>query len=185
MTSSTATGVTRRHLLRFGLGAAALVAAKPVLAVTAIAPEPRKLRFYNTHTNEKLTVVYWKDGEYSWEGLRQINHILRDFRTGEVFPIDANLLEQVHALDLRLGGDREFHIISGYRSPKTNAMLAATTDGVAKQSLHMVGQAIDIRVKGVDTTHVRDTAIAMHAGGVGYYRKSDFVHLDLGKVRNW
>jgi uncharacterized protein YcbK (DUF882 family) len=181
----TASGVSRRRLLQLGLGAATLIAAKPVLAVTAVAPEPRALSFFNTHTSEKLTAVYWNQGEYSWEGLRKINHILRDFRTDEVFPMDAKLLEQLHELDRKLGGGREFHIISGYRSPKTNAMLAANSEGVAKKSLHMVGHAIDVRVKNIELTHVRDTAIGMKAGGVGYYSKSDFVHLDIGKVRNW
>ena len=185
MQKLTATGVSRRHLLRLGLGAAALVAAKPALAVTAVAPEPKSLSFFNLHTSEQLTAVYWKDGEYSWEGLRKINHILRDFRTDEVFPIDAKLLEILNKLDGKLGGGRTFQIISGYRSPKTNEMLRASSDGVAKKSLHMLGHAIDVRVKDIELTHVRDTAIKMKTGGVGYYSKSDFVHLDIGAVRSW
>jgi uncharacterized protein YcbK (DUF882 family) len=183
---TTDTGVSRRHLLRFGLAAATLIAAKPVLAATAVAPEPRRLSFENLHTGEKLSAVYWDGGEYSWEGLRQINHILRDFRTDEVFPIDARLLEVLHRVDGKLGGGHVFQIISGYRSPKTNAMLhAADSEGVAKKSMHMMGQAIDIRVKDVDLAYVRQTAINLKTGGVGYYSKSQFVHLDLGKVRSW
>ncbi|MBX6322896.1 MAG: DUF882 domain-containing protein [Rhodospirillaceae bacterium] len=149
-------------------------------------PAEKRLRFDNLHTGERCTVTFWANGDYVWEGLREINHVLRDFRTGEVYPIDVKLLELLHALDGRLGGGRRFAVISGYRSPKTNAMLAALDgSGVAKNSLHMSGRAIDIRVDGLALTDLRQTAIALGRGGVGFYPRSDFVHVDIGPVRVW
>jgi uncharacterized protein YcbK (DUF882 family) len=175
---------SRRSFLQLGLGAAVVLAAPRAFA-RAPGPAERVLHFQDLHTGERTASTYWANGDYVWEGLREINHVLRDFRTDDVYPIDVKLLEQVHALDQRLGGKRKFLVISGYRSPKTNAMLAANSDGVAKNSMHMSGRAIDIRVEGVELSHLRKTAIDMARGGVGYYPKSEFVHLDIGRVRSW
>ncbi len=148
-------------------------------------PSHKSLAFQNTHTGDKLKLTYFEKGEYINDALEEINFVLRDFRTGDVYPIDVDLLDQLHDLKLALGINRPFHIISGYRSPITNARLRSQSSGVANNSLHMQGRAIDIRVEDFDTRHIRNAALAMRCGGVGYYPESDFVHLDTGKFRTW
>jgi uncharacterized protein YcbK (DUF882 family) len=138
----------------------------------------------HTHTGEALTVTYFADGAYVPEALAQIDHLLRDFRTGEVSPIGTGLLDALHALAGVCGGET-FEVISGYRSAATNAMLQNTSEGVATNSLHLQGRAVDVRLTGFDTAKLRDAAIALGRGGVGYYPASDFVHLDTGRVRRW
>lgn len=173
---------TRRELLR---SAACLLpaAALPGLA-TASAGQPRRLRFSHCHTSEKLDVIYSEDGSYLPDALDEINGLLRDFRSGEVYPIDTGLLDALHDLQARTGGS-VYEIISAYRSPSTNEMLRKTGGGVAKRSYHMRGMAMDVRLRGVDTAQLRKAALALKAGGVGYYPKSDFIHLDTGRVRFW
>jgi uncharacterized protein YcbK (DUF882 family) len=178
---------SRRSVLKLGLGAAAatILASQPSWARAPQPPEKR-LCFQNLHTGECVTSTYWAKGDYVWEGLREVNHVLRDFRTDDVYPIDVKLLDVLHALDDKLGGRSKFMVISGYRSPRTNAMLAAADgSGVAKNSLHMSGRAIDVRVHGLGLADLRKVAIDLKRGGVGYYPKSDFVHLDIGRVRSW
>jgi len=164
------------------------MAAAPFLARTPLAraafEAPRALDLLHTHTDEKLSVVYYDKGGYLPDALRAVDKLLRDFRTGESHPIDAQLLDILHALGTAAGGGT-FHIISGYRSPATNATLADKSAGVARNSLHMQGRAIDVRLGGRDTAQLRDAAIALSQGGVGYYPASDFVHLDTGRVRRW
>jgi uncharacterized protein YcbK (DUF882 family) len=151
----------------------------------AAAAAPRALSFSHTHTGERLRIVYFADGAYQPEPLAQVDWLLRDFRTGDAHAIDRTLLDTLHALCVACGGNT-FEIISGYRSPKTNAMLRNKgAGGVAKRSLHMDGRAIDVRLAGVDTARLRAAAIALRRGGVGYYRDSDFVHLDTGRPRAW
>jgi len=149
----------------------------------AAAPE-RSLSFYNLHTSEKLKTVYWAEGAYVPEGLAAINHHLRDYRTGEVREIDRRLLDLLYQLHGRLETNQPFQLISGYRSSATNAMLRAHSDGVAQHSLHMDGMAADIRVEGRSLEQIRQTALGMKLGGVGYY-PSQFVHVDVGRVRFW
>lgn len=151
---------------------------------SALTPE-RKLAFYNIHTGEKLNAVYWADGAYQADGLTGIYKLLRDYRSGDVSPINTGLLNLLHTLSASLDTNEPFHVISGYRSPATNAMLAEKGDGVAKHSLHMEGLAIDIRVPGRELADVRRAALALAGGGVGYYPTSDFVHVDVGRVRQW
>lgn len=151
----------------------------------ARAAEQRALRFYNTHTHERISVTYKQGGGYAPEALAQINHILRDHRSGDVYRIDAELLDFLYDLLQKLDYHDEVHIISGYRSPKTNATLRKKSSGVAAGSLHMQGKALDFRLPGVSTSKVRDAALAMKRGGVGYYQKLDFVHIDTGRVRRW
>lgn len=178
---------SRRGFLRTGAAvlAAASLPGKTWAALPAPSVPERKLGLYNTHTGEQLNTVYWADGNYQTDGLRDIYHLLRDHRSGEISPIDTGLLELLHVLSASLGTSERFQVISGYRSPATNAMLAQKSSGVAKHSLHMEGLAIDIRVPGRDLADVRRAAIALNGGGVGYYPSSDFVHVDVGRVRTW
>ena len=146
---------------------------------------PRELTFHHTHTEEELHIVYWRTGSYVPEALDAVNRFLRDFRTGDQVSIDPHLLDVLHTLALATGTKSSFHVISGYRSPQTNASLRKRRRGVARNSQHLRGRAIDVRLEDVDTTTLRDTAIALGRGGVGYYKKSRFVHVDTGPVRTW
>jgi len=176
--------VGRRRLLRVAAGCAAGLFSAPLLAVPAKEKE-RKIALYNTHTGETLTRVYRANGKYVRESLREINHILRDHRNDEVSVIDPDLIDQLYNLRKRLDGKQPFHIICGYRSPETNAIMRLESSGVAKRSLHMEGRAIDVRLPGTKLSQLRKAALAMKQGGVGYYPKSDFVHIDTGQVRTW
>lgn len=148
-------------------------------------PTLRELAFYNLHTGESLKTDYWAEGDYLPDAMVNINHILRDFRTNQVLPIDLQLLDLLNSLRSTLGTAQPFQIVSGYRSPATNLNLAANSDGVAKGSLHMQGKAIDLRIEGTVLDDLRQAAIGLKGGGVGYYPKSNFVHLDVGRVRHW
>ena len=177
----------RRVLLRQGL-AAALVLASPGIARAALAlrsGEPAEISFYNTHTSERLEVVYRDANGYLPDAMAAVSHILRDHRNDEIKPIDPALLDQLHRIGAVLGTDQPFHVISGYRSPETNAKLAAASNGVARHSMHLEGRAIDIRLPGKPLTQLHRAALALHAGGVGAYPSSDFVHIDTGRVRTW
>lgn len=178
-------GVSRRSFLGLGLGAAAAtVLTCPVDAAVRAMPE-RALHLYNTHTGESLKTVYWSDGRYLAKSLVQINRILRDHRSGDVHPIDPRLLDVMVAVHKKFGLKGAIHIISAYRSPTSNAMLAAASDGVAHNSLHMSGKAVDIRIPGHSTGTVGRAAKVLRAGGVGTYPASNFVHIDTGRVRSW
>jgi uncharacterized protein YcbK (DUF882 family) len=177
-----------RHLSRrrfvVGLAGAIPVLAMPhaAWAATTVA---RTLDFVHTHTGEHLSVEYFGGGAYLPDALTTVNHFLRDFRTGDIHPIDPNLLDLLHHLTQLTGSVRPFQVISGYRSPVTNEMLRHLSEGVAPGSLHMQGQAIDIRLADVALGSLRDAALATRRGGVGYYPASDFVHVDTGRVRAW
>jgi len=146
---------------------------------------PRKLAFYNLHTDEKLIMTYFEDGQYVKGAMQEINYLLRDHRSGDVRAMDPKLFNLLHDLQAKLGGNKTFQVISGYRSPSTNAMLNKKSNGVATKSLHMQGQAIDIRIEGVDSKIIQRASMTLKQGGVGYYRKSNFVHVDTGRVRAW
>ncbi len=145
----------------------------------------RVISFYNTHTHERLTVTYKKGDAYVPEAMDKISKIMRDHRSGDIHPIDPKLMDFLYDLLTEVGNHGEVHIISGYRSPATNKKLRQKSKGVASKSQHMQGKALDFRLPGTDTTVLRDTARAMQRGGVGYYRKLDFVQIDTGRVRNW
>lgn len=145
----------------------------------------RKLPFQHTHTGESLSLLCTSEGAFDSEGLDRVDHFLRDFRTGEVHQIDSGLLEFLRDLHRETESNGVFEVISGYRSSATNAMLRGKSRDVAKKSLHMQGRAIDVRLTDVATDELRDAAIRLKRGGVGYYRKSDFVHLDTGRFRTW
>jgi uncharacterized protein YcbK (DUF882 family) len=188
----TPAGIGRRAFLGFGVVAAA-TALSPLGAQAAPPAAARKapvrtLSFFNTHTGERLKATYCCDGKYEPDALKQINHILRDWRVDKVKVIDPHLLDLLHELGGTLETDSPFHIISGYRSPVTNATLRArggNHTGVASKSLHLVGKAVDIRVPGVKLDHLRGAARSLKLGGVGYYPSSNFVHVDTGRVRFW
>ena len=171
----------RRELIRLAAGAFAL--ALPGVASAALTP--RRVAFHNLHTGESLDALYFDKGAYVPDALRAVNKVLRDFRTGDVHPIDPALLDLLASLSGRLGTRASYQVISGYRSPKTNAMLHKASNGVATRSLHMQGMAIDIRVQGVDLGRLHKAALAEGRGGVGYYPSSNFVHVDVGPVRQW
>jgi uncharacterized protein YcbK (DUF882 family) len=173
----------RRRLLQ---SAASLlpIALVPLPAWTHAAGA-RSLSFVHTHTSEKLDVVYADEGRYVPEALAEINRLLRDFRSGDVHPIDPALLDILHDARQLTGGQRRFAVISAFRSPTTNDMLRHRSGGVAQNSLHVRGQAIDVRLEGVSTRRLREAALAMGRGGVGYYPDSDFLHLDTGRPRAW
>jgi len=174
----------RRQVL-FGAGIAILGSvASPALAGIG-RTNVRKLSFDNLHTGERLKAEYWVDGEYVPDALLDINRLLRDFRTGDVHPIEPKLLDVLSMLHGMLETESDFQVISGYRSPKTNATLREQSNGVAATSLHMQGMAIDVRIGGRPLTGLRDAALRIAAGGVGYYPKSNFVHVDVGRVRRW
>ena len=180
------TNMQRRNFLKQSAGALAAVAFPNILlADSATKAREKRLALYNIHTGERVEAVYWADGRYVGEEMARLERLLRDYRTGETHPIDLKLYDLLHVLQSRLGTEGVYHIISGYRSPKTNAMLRKHSRGVAKRSLHMQGRAIDIRLQGVDLATLRKTALQMRRGGVGYYPKSGFVHVDTGRVRQW
>jgi len=174
--------VGRRHFLA-GAGASLFVPR----SAFANDSGTRLLSFDNLHTGEKLKVEYWAEGQYFPDALAQVNHVLRDFRSGDVYPIAPRLLDLLSMLRARLETTEPVSVISAYRSPKTNAMLRGEHEhsGVASKSLHMQGMAIDIRIAGRSLAALHTAALAQRVGGVGYYPQSDFVHVDVGRVRTW
>ena len=168
------------------LGAGGIAAAMLILPRRAHASaSPRSLTFRHTHTQERLAVTYAIGDRYEPDALDRVARFLRDFRNGEVHAIDPALLDQLHTLTSVTAGNATIDVISGYRSPATNRMLHERSHGVATQSLHLEGRAIDIRVAGVRLADLHDAALSLRAGGVGYYPASDFVHVDTGRVRRW
>ncbi len=174
----------RRRFLQTVLGTSAALTTSPLWASLHPVAE-RRLEFTNLHTGEALRATFWVDGQYQKAELTAVNRLLRDHRSGDVHPIDLKLLDQLYLLQQSVGVSGAFHVISGYRSPKTNAKLHNQSSGVAKKSLHMQGRAIDIRLPGCKLKHLRQAALDLGAGGVGYYPKSDFIHVDTGRVRRW
>lgn len=178
--------MNRRYFLSAALAAvAAPVAAAPFFS-RRLLDRPRVLSFRHLHTDELIDVTYRIGDIYQRAALQRLNYFFRDFRTGDVTTMDPRLFDILYDLKLRLGDTHaSFDVISGYRSPKTNSRLRKASSGVAKNSLHLWGQAIDVRFPDYSTRRLRDAAIALGRGGVGYYRRSDFVHLDTGSVRTW
>lgn len=185
--------MNRRSFLALGAKAAAGICLARAVPAWANVPsslsersqKTKSLSFYHTHTREQLNITYAKAGEYDPEALSRINTYLRDFRTAEVHPIDPDVLDILWTIQQKMCCNSTYEIISGYRSPKTNQLLRQKSSGVAKRSLHMKGKALDVRITGEKTRNVRDCAISLKSGGVGYYAKSNFVHIDTGRVRTW
>ncbi|MBI5409626.1 MAG: YcbK family protein [Nitrospirae bacterium] len=180
--------VSRRGLLTGGIVtiATSLIPRKAFSAVKDVLLETeRSLFLYNVYTGEKLKADYWSNGQYISDVLTEVNHLFRDHLTEAIETIDTNLLDLLYSLKEKLKINEPFNIVSGYRSPQTNAKLRKWRRGVAKNSLHMYGKAVDIRVPGYSTKAVRLAAIELQGGGVGYYPRSGFVHLDVGEIRYW
>jgi uncharacterized protein YcbK (DUF882 family) len=183
----------RRAFLKNSLVLASATAALPTLSraanVAGLAgdalPNERSLRLYNIHTGESLKTTFWADGKFVPESLQDVNKLLRDYRNNKIDTMDPTLLLLLDHVNAKFGSEKVIHVISGYRSPETNAMLHEKTDGVAKHSLHMEGKAMDIRIPGHDLADLHKVAMSLRAGGVGYYPASNFVHMDTGRVRYW
>jgi uncharacterized protein YcbK (DUF882 family) len=171
-----------RHVTRRGI-------AKPYLAKNLATGEAgcsiRKVSLRNLHTEECLDTVYYENGHYDPDALHAVNRVLRDFRNGQQHQIEPQLIDLLDTIRAKTGTNQPFHVISGYRSPQTNAMLHEESSGVAAHSLHMEGEAIDIRLADVALDHLRNAAWSLQRGGVGYYAASNFVHVDVGDVRHW
>ncbi|WP_343078891.1 YcbK family protein [Ostreiculturibacter nitratireducens] len=187
MTSKSSTGITRRGLL--GAFAATAVAAAPTYSnafgLLRGAGDIRRIRMYSGRTGETLDTIYWIEGDYIKEALREINHFMRDWRTDEVIGIDARTVDIAAAAHRLMDVNEPYMLLSGYRSPTTNAMLRSRSRGVAKNSLHMKGQAADLRLKSRSVGQMYKAATACNAGGVGKYSRSNFVHMDCGPIRTW
>jgi len=181
---------TRRRLMQtalasgIGLVGTRLAFAQDGVTKQTSAPE-RALELRNTHTGESLHVVYRRGDDYDAAALAKLRNLMRDHRNGEAHDIDVALYDQLFDLAQAAHCEPRFEIISGYRSPESNASLAAAGRGVSKHSLHMEGRAIDVRLHGCDCATLRDLALTAARGGVGYYRNSDFVHIDTGRFRTW
>lgn len=180
-------GTARRRFLLTASGAA-LLGALPMVARATLQTRstPRQLAMDNTHTHERIDLAFAVGTRYMPAALVQLNHFLRDHYSGRIGNMDPHLYDLMHQLRGALKARVPYEIISGYRSPQTNETLRTTRGGgVARHSLHMEGKAIDLRLPGVPLAEVRDAALALRAGGVGYYPGSDFVHVDTGRIRTW
>jgi len=176
--------INRRNFLGTCVGVSASLILPNAFAAP-IVQRDRVLSLFNTHTGENVTATYWAEGQYVKEGLKDIEWLLRDHRVGKAHSIDKRILDALYAMQCKVDCKRPFHIISGYRSEKTNSMLRGSSSGVAKKSFHMQGRAIDIRVPRFDTAKLRKAALSLKVGGVGYYPRSNFIHIDTGRVRSW
>jgi len=148
-------------------------------------PPEKAVALYNSHTGESLNATYWVRGQYLPEALSAVDRVLRDHRTDEIKPIDPQVLDLLYAINRELECHQPFYIISAYRSPTTNAYLRFMNRRVAEHSLHMDGKAVDLRLRGWASDTLRRVAIDIQMGGVGYYPRADFVHVDVGPVRYW
>jgi uncharacterized protein YcbK (DUF882 family) len=175
----------RRSFLKSSVALASAIGMPTLAKAAQSAPGERTLRLYNTHTGESLRSVFWAEGQFIPDALQDINKVLRDHRNNKVAEMDPKLLILLNEVSSKFGDGRTLHIISGYRSPESNAKLHANSNGVARHSMHMDGKAIDIRMPGTDLRQLHKAAMAMRGGGVGYYADSQFVHMDTGRVRYW
>ncbi len=179
--------LSRRGIL--GVFAASTVAAAPVMAnafgIIRGAGDYRRVRMYSGRTGESIDTVYWVEGKYIRDALNEINIFMRDWRTGQVIGIDPRTIDVATASHRLLQTNEPYMMLSGYRSPKTNAMLRSKSSGVAKNSLHMSGKAADLRLKSRSVAQMYKAAMNCRAGGVGKYSRSNFVHMDCGPVRTW
>ncbi len=179
----------RAPLKRFRLlfAVISLLVSTSLIQIAAAASSERTLSFHNMHTGEDATITYKRDGRYIPSAMQQINYMLRDWRRDEITTMDPRLIDLVWEIYQLSGSNQPINIISGYRSPTTNEMLRETTNGVAQNSQHILGKAMDIQLPGVDLTTLRNIALRMQIGGVGFYPTSGwpFVHVDVGSVRNW
>lgn len=188
--SSVLTGqgyIDRRQVLRLGLAGmlASIVPFTFAGEAKAAAHDAWRVTFRNAHTGDSFNGVYRVGNKYLPDAFERLNYVLRDFRTGEIFPMDPRVIDLMAIVQRKAAQKRPINIFSGYRSPKTNSYLRHASTGVAKNSFHMYGQALDMHIDGYSTKKLRNIALDLRAGGVGYYPKSDFVHIDTGSVRSW
>lgn len=177
--------INRRAFLKHSAMLACALGAPTIARAALVSPHEKSLKLFNIHTGETFNNVFWAEGRFLPDSLNDLNYLLRDFRSDTVKPIDPSLLSLLEKVSRQVGPGSTVHVISGYRSPETNQMLAERSNGVAKHSMHLEGKAIDIRVPGHELTTVRKIAMGLRAGGVGYYPDSQFVHIDTGRVRSW
>ena len=187
MTDTRSGGLTRRGLL--GAFAATLVTAAPTYSNAAGflrgGGDIRRIRMYSGRTGERIDMIYWIEGDYIKDAVKEIHHFMRDWRTNEATRIDARAIDIMAAAHALMDTSEAYMMLSGFRTPQTNAMLRSRSRGVAKNSLHMKGQATDLRLKSRSVNQMFKAASACHAGGVGKYSRSNFVHMDCGPVRHW
>ncbi|MEN8262286.1 MAG: YcbK family protein [Nitrospirota bacterium] len=185
--SGTEQKLNRRDFLKLGgvAFAAAFVPSPSFSALMSPVQPEKSVLIYNVHTGESLKAVYWSEGKYHPDVLKDINYILRDFRADKIQTIDMRLLDFLNEIRLRLDTRQYFHVVSGYRSPETNERLRRNRKGVAKNSMHLYGKAVDFRVPKRNLVLVRKAAMGLRYGGVGFYPYSDFVHVDVGRRRSW
>lgn len=176
---------SRRDFLKMTTGGVVLASTMPTFSWASLPDEPRVLAMNNLNTGEQLETCYFDGNGYVKSELKRLDQFCRDYRRNEAFPMDRRLFDQISQIQKLIGAESEVIVISGYRSPKTNSKLRNRSSGVAKKSLHMEGKAIDFRLDGVNLSTVRDAALSLKAGGVGYYPGSNFVHIDTGAVRSW
>lgn len=179
------TNHSRRKLLKCSASLAVVSSFPQIIQASSGLTSQRSLEFLNLHTDESLGCCYWANGIYVPHSLSEINHILRDHRANEIYAMDPTLLDLLYVLREATGSQSPYHVISAYRSPQTNEKLRIRSNGVARRSLHMQGKAIDIRLPDIELSQLRDTAMALNAGGVGYYQQSNFLHIDIGQPRSW
>ena len=181
------TGLSRRNFIKLLVcsGILSYSSKFALAAIDGIALKERSLSLFNPHTKEGFEGIYWCDGDYVSNALNNVNHIMRDIRTNDVKPIDTHLLDLIFSISIKLKPEAPFRVISGYRSQKTNTLLRKRGNGAAKKSYHIKGQAVDIRLPGYRTSVLRRSAYELKKGGVGYYPKRRFVHIDVGPVRYW
>jgi len=183
--------LSRRNFLKVSLtGALTLMTVGPSFGSFEATPQeilpPGQLSLFNTHTQERISLTFRDaDGNYDLDSLNTLNWILRCHYTNEATEMDVNTLEFLNLVDKKLGGNNEIHIISAYRSPTYNNLLRESGHGVASKSLHLSGKAIDISIPGKSTELIREAAVDLHRGGVGFYPSSGFVHIDSGNFRTW
>lgn len=175
---------SRREFASLILGSA-VAASLPRISMASALPDTRTIALRSIHTGESGSFTFMSGGQYDTQAIASLNNLLRDHRTGEIAKMDIKLVEQLYRLQSKYGTDKQFEVISGYRSEKSNAMLASKSNGVAQKSLHMLGQAIDIAMPGVSILDLHRSAKSMQAGGVGLYQSSGFIHIDTGRVRYW
>lgn len=185
--NTTPLGISRRWLIKLGLltAASCLIPCKAFASAADLFLNERSLCLHNLHTEDKIEAVYWRDGKYIPEVLNNINILFRDHYTEKVKIIDKKLLDLLFDIQAKLKSKEPLQIVSAYRSPETNKLLRKKSKGVARKSLHVLGKAVDFRIPGYDLTDVWSAAAELQAGGVGYYAKSNFVHVDVGEVRYW
>lgn len=184
--------LNRRQLLKYLSAAPAIASAPSVLALPSqklILPneEHRSLKLRSLHTGESVSVTYWEHGDYLLDGLAEMYLLMRDHRENRIAPIDIKLLDQLHSIQTKLDSNREILLVSGYRSPESNNNLRNSEkgSGVARRSLHMSGKAMDFRIPGLNLRHVHKATLASTIGGVGYYGRSGYIHMDTGRKRRW